>query len=75
MKSNRILYTVLAIQSALLGYLLLGSAERSAVAQVPDQGAQLQRLTEETKAVNAKLDRVITVLESGRLQVVVAEKK
>ena len=74
MKSTRVLYTVLAVQSAILAYLVIGAAQPTAVGQVPDQGAQLQQIVEESKAMNVKMDRLINVLESGKLQVRVVEK-
>lgn len=74
MKSSQVLYVVLAIQSAILGYLVIGAAQPTAMAQVPDQGAQLHQLIEESKAINVKMDRIISVLESGKMQVKIAEK-
>ena len=70
MKSSRIIYTVLVVQTVLLGYLVLSSSETRAMAQVPDQGAQLNQIIDQSKATNAKLDRILTLLESGKLQVV-----
>ena len=69
MKSTRVLYVVLAIQSALIGYFLLLPAQPQALAQIPDQGAQLNQLIEQEKALNTKLDRLLQLLESGKLQV------
>lgn len=76
--NTRIVYAVLAIQSAILAYLVISpmSLQPTAMAQgVPDQGAQLQQIIEQTQALNAKLDRVVTVLESGKMQVHIAQDK
>jgi hypothetical protein len=40
-----------------------------AAAQVPDPGAQRLQQLEELKGINARLDRLVTLLESGKLQV------
>lgn len=76
MKNTRLVYTILTIQSVVLGYLVLAPSQPTAMAQVPDQGAQLQQIIEESKALNAKMDRIIGILEGGKLQVrVVAPDK
>lgn len=72
---SRVVYTLLFVQSAVLACLLLAPAQPAAVAQVPDQGAQLQELIQQNKSINAKMDRLLNLLESGKLQVhVVADK-
>lgn len=74
--NTRVVYAVLAIQSAILAYLVISpmSLQPTAMAQgVPDQGAQLQSIIEQTQALNAKMDRVVQVLEGGKLQVRVAQ--
>lgn len=69
MVKQRTLMVVVLVQAALIVGLMFGEARQSAMAQIPDQGAQLQQLVDETKQVNAKLDRLIALLESGKLQV------
>ena len=73
MRKEHMLLVVIAVQAALIAGMMFGEARQSAVAQIPDQGAQLQKVIDETKQVNAKLDRIVTILESGKLQVKVAE--
>ncbi len=73
MRKEHMLLVVIAVQAAAIVGLMFGEARQSAVAQIPDQGAQLQKLIDETKQVNTKLDRIVTILESGKLQVKVAE--
>ncbi len=38
-------------------------------AQIPDSGAQRLEMIDQQKATNAKLDKIISMLESGKLQV------
>jgi hypothetical protein len=72
---SRILYTVIAVQAVVIGYLALNPSQPAAMAQVPDSGLQLQQIIEQSKQTNAKLDKIVGILESGKLQVkVVAEK-
>jgi cell division protein FtsB len=73
MRKEHMLLVVIAVQAAAIVGLMFGEARQAAVAQIPDQGAQLQKVIDETKQVNAKLDRIVTILESGKLQVKVAE--
>lgn len=71
MQSNRFLYTVIAVQALALGYLGLQSHQPMAMAQgVPDAGAQLDQIIQQTKATNAKFDRLLALLESGKVQVI-----
>ena len=75
MSRSRILYTVITVQAVVIGYLALNPSQPAAVAQVPDSGLQLQQIIEQTKQTNAKLDRIIGILESGKLQVKIAAEK
>ena len=75
MSRSRILYTVVAVQAVVVGYLALNPSQPAAMAQVPDSGLQLQQIIEQTKQTNAKLDRIIGILESGKLQVKIAADK
>ena len=74
MSKDRILCVVVAVQAVVIGYLALNPSQPTAVAQIPDTGAQLQQVVDQTKATNAKLDRIISILEGGKLQVKVADK-
>ena len=69
MNSMRVLYAVVAIQFAVMGGMWLSTSQQQAVAQIPDQGAQLQTLIDENKAINTKMDRLLQLLESGKMQV------
>lgn len=73
MKTVRILTAAVVLQFVLIGYLALYTGQSTAMAQIPDQGAQLQQLIEESKALNAKMDRLITMLEGGKLKVTVEQ--
>lgn len=77
MFKHRTLMVIVLVQTALIIGLLFGESRQSAMAQIPDQGAQLQRIVDETKLVNTKLDRLIGLLEGGKLKVRVqqAEEK
>ncbi len=56
-----------------LGFVISSQRPEVAVAQIPDQGAQLLKLIDESKALNAKMDRLLSLLESGKLTVQVSE--
>jgi hypothetical protein len=47
----------------------LGAPISTAQAQVPDAGAQRLEMIDQLKASNDKLDKMISILESGKLQV------
>jgi hypothetical protein len=72
---NRTLYVVIAVQAVLIGYLALNPSQPTAMAQIPDTGAQFQQMIELSKQSNAKLDRIIGILEGGKLQVKIASDK
>lgn len=75
MSKDRVLFAVVAVQAVVIGYLALNPSQPAAMAQIPDQGAQLLQVIEQSKQTNAKLDRIIAILESGKLQVKVAADK
>jgi hypothetical protein len=60
-----------------LSSLWTGHSLPQAQAQLPDPGAQRERQLDELKALNAKMDKLVDVLTSGKLQVQVlaADKK
>lgn len=70
MADSRFVYVAAGMVFGALGYAVI-SPVQMAVAQIPDQGAQLAALIEQTKSINAKMDRLVGVLEGGKLQVVV----
>lgn len=70
MSTNRWLAAVVVLQSIMLLTLWVGGpALPQASAQVPDAGAQRLAMIEELRGTNARLDKVITLLNSGELQV------
>jgi cell division protein FtsB len=77
MKTSRLLAAVVVLQVLILGSLWTSHQVSPAVAQVPDAGAQQQKQIEELQAVNARLEKVIDLLGSGKVQVRVirAEEK
>jgi hypothetical protein len=72
MKTSKMLAAILALQGLILigqwsgGANLLSSAH---AADVPDPANRQMQMIDELKAVNAKLDKLIEVLESGTIQV------
>lgn len=70
MKSARWIGVVVVLQGLiLLGQWTGGPRIPSAQAQVLDPGAQRIAMTEELKKTNEKLDKLISLLESGKVQV------
>lgn len=76
MRSNKLLTAVVILQGLILvGQWTGQSAVRPANADVtlPDPSARQLAMVEELKGVNARLDKLIGVLQSGDLQVKVAK--
>ena len=72
-KTNKLLTAVVVLQAlTLAGQWLNPSYTSTAHGQVPDAGAQRLQQIEELRSVNAKLDRIATMMESGKMQVRVA---
>jgi len=71
MKSTKLLVVIAGLQLLTVAGQWLGqtSVVSTASAQVPDAGAQRIQIIDELKAVNAKLDHLNGLLESGKLQV------
>jgi hypothetical protein len=74
MKTTKLLTVVVVLQGLILLGQWLGAPSllSPAQAQVPDSGAQRVQIIEELKALNGKTERLISLLESGKLQVRVA---
>jgi hypothetical protein len=73
MKTNKLLVTVIALQSVILLGQWTGSGPATPVhAQVPDAGAQRLAMIQELKQISTKLDGLNEVLTSGKVQVHVA---
>jgi hypothetical protein len=67
--TNKLLSAVLVLQVFTLLNMWLGAPISTAQAQVPDAGAQRLEMIDQLKASNDKLDKMISILESGKLQV------
>ena len=71
--TNRLLAAVIALQVVTLAGQWSGHAGTSeARADLPDPAAQRIAQTEAMKDMNRKLDRLVSILESGRLEVKVS---
>jgi hypothetical protein len=72
MNHSKLLGIVIVLQAlTLAGQWVTGPAVfvQPAAAQVPDAGAQRNQMIDEMKSVNEKLDKLISLFESGNLQV------
>ncbi|MCS7033545.1 MAG: hypothetical protein NZ561_06065 [Phycisphaerae bacterium] len=70
MKSSRWLGVIVVLQGLILLGQWTGGPRISTVhAQVTDPGAQRLAIVEELRKTNSRLDRIIDLLESGKLQV------
>jgi hypothetical protein len=74
MKNVKLLTIVIVLQALILVGQWLGapSLVSPAQAQIPDAGGQRQEMISLIKGTNDKLDRLIGILESGKLEVRVA---
>lgn len=71
--TSRLLVIVVVLQVlTLLGQWTGSPRIAPASAQVPDPGAQRLQMIDEQRKTNAMLERLVTLLESGKLQVVAA---
>ena len=72
--STRLLTVILILQAmTLLGqWIGLPSATTPAHAQIPDGGAQRIQIIDELKSLNGKFDKLLTMLDSGKLEIKVA---
>jgi hypothetical protein len=71
MKSGKILSIILVLQVVILaGQWVSGNGFASqASAQVPDAGSQRNQMIDQLKSINDKLDKLVTILQDGKLQV------
>ena len=73
MKTNKLLAIVIALQSLVLIGQWTGSGYLTAAqAQVPDPANRQMQMIDELKGVNDKLDKLIGILQDGKLQVKVS---
>lgn len=67
---SKLLVMVIVLQAlTLLGQWTGAPRLAPAAAQVPDAGGQRLQMINELQATNQKLDRLVNLLESGKLQV------
>jgi hypothetical protein len=74
MTQNKNISTLLGWMVALQALVLVGQWTGNgwtsrAAAQIPDAGAQHAEMIDQLKHTNVKLDRIIELLESGKVQV------
>lgn len=71
MNTNRLLAAVLVLQVLTVAGQWGGKPTHvsDARADLPDPGAQRVAQTEELKSMNQKMDRLLSLLESGRMKV------
>ena len=68
--TGRLLAAVLIMQGlTLVGQWTGAPSIAPAQAQIPDPGARQMQMIEELKNLNGKMDRLVSILEGGRLQV------
>lgn len=74
MKNVRTLTVIVILQGLILAGQWLGtpSVVTPAHAQIPDAGGQRLEMISEMKALNNKMDKLIGILESGKLEVKVS---
>ena len=74
MKTTQLLTVIVILQGLILAGQWLGAPAlvTPAHAQIPDPGAQTQQVIKELQALNAKMDRMVGIFESGKLEVRVA---
>jgi hypothetical protein len=79
MRTNKLLAAILVLQIVTLLNQWLGSPISTAQAQLPDAGAQryemidqLKTSNDRLKGIDDKLDKLVSIFDSGKLQVQVA---
>ena len=77
--SDRSVRVLLGVIAGLLAANLLWSMQslsprQAYAAGIPDSGAQLQSIIEELQGLNKKTDKIESLMESGKMQVVVETK-
>jgi hypothetical protein len=73
MKRFSAVSVILALQILILVNQWFAPSLSPAVAQIPDAGAQNAQIIDELKQVNGKLDKLLDVLQSGKVQVTAAK--
>ena len=77
MKTTKLLTVVVILQGLILLGQWLGapSVLSPAQAQIPDAGGQRSQIIRELEQLNAKTDKMLGLLDSGKLQVQVVNEK
>jgi hypothetical protein len=73
MKNSKTLAAILVLQVLILFSQWFGSAVRPVRAQIPDTGAQNVEIIDSLKSIDGKMDKLISILQDGNLQVKVAK--
>jgi len=75
--STRLLTVVLVLQAmTLLGqWIGIPSATTPAHAAIPDAGAQRNQVIDELKNMNGKFDKLLSMLESGKIEIKIAAEE
>jgi hypothetical protein len=80
MKTNKMLAAILVLQAITILNQWFGGPISNARAQIPDSGAQQNQIIDELKSNNdlltgigGKLDKMVDIFQSGKLQVVVTK--
>jgi outer membrane murein-binding lipoprotein Lpp len=73
MKTTKLLGIVVVLQSLILIGQWTQGLGQPAHAQAIDPGAQRLQIRDELQTLNGKMDRLLSILESGKLQVQVAK--
>lgn len=71
--TSKLLTAVVVLQALTLGVVLTNPSLPVASAAPADAGMQRTQIVEEQRRTNAKLDRIISIMESGNVQVKVAK--
>jgi hypothetical protein len=80
MKTHKLLAAILVLQVLTILNQWFGGPISKADAQIPDAGAQQLQIIDELKSnndllkgIDDKLDKMVTIFQSGKLQVVVSK--
>jgi hypothetical protein len=73
MNSNKLLVAALVVQAGIIIGLWYGPSAQQARAEIPDAGAQTIQLIQLQTDTNAKLDKIIGILDGGDLKVTVSK--
>jgi hypothetical protein len=78
MKTSKLLTVIIVLQSLLVAALWTSPANSANVARadinIPNPGERQIAMLDELKGINAKMDKVLGVLQGGDLQVKVAKQ-